>query len=293
MTVTPLHRAVGPFRVPIAILAAIGALLIFVPFIVLVSTSWTSGSFLLFPATGFSLKWYATVVSSADWIQPFLLSVLIAAIATVGAAILGTAGALGVSRIAKPGVARIIRTLFIVPIALPPVAYAVGLYGINFSVGFLHGTMTTLIIGEVLLALPYVFVIVSGSVSQIDPALRPAASTLGASWPTIVWRVELPIILTSVFAGALFAFSIAFDELVLPVFLLPPGVQTLPLRMFSASQESFSPELTAASTLVSLLALLILGLGTILARRRNTGGARRSRRAAAMSALTTAPEPVT
>lgn len=278
MSVNPLQRAIGPFRAPIGILAAVGALLIFVPFIVLVSTSWTSSAFLNFPATGFSLEWYATVVSSADWIQPFLLSVLVAVIATAGAVILGVAGALGVSRVKSAGIARAIRTLFIVPIALPPVAYAVGLYGINFASDVLHGTMTTLIVGEVLLALPYVFVIVSGSVSHIDPALRPAASTLGARWPVIILRVELPIILSSIFAGALFAFSVVFDELVLPVFLLPPGVQTLPLRMFSASQESFSPELTAASTLVSLLALVILGLGTLLARRRAGAGARRALR---------------
>ena len=166
---------------------------------------------------------------------------------------------------------RWIRTLFIVPIALPPIAYAVGLYGVNIELGFLRGTLVTLIVGHALIAMPYVFVIVSGGIARIDPALRPAASTLGARWPLILWKIELPALLPYLLSGALFAFIIVFDEVVLAVFLLPPGMQTLPLRMLNASQEAFSPELTAASTLVSILAILVLGLvplSTALRKRR-------------------------
>lgn len=274
----PLARSLGWYRAAIIAVALVASLFLIVPFLILVSTSWTAGSFILFPPEGFSLQWYAEVLSDRRWMGSFWLSLWTATISTVLAAVLGTAGAIGLTRVRSRGAQRWIRTLFIVPIALPPIAYAVGLYGVNLELGFLRGTLVTMIIGHALIAMPYVFVIVSGGIARIDPALRPAASTLGARWPLILWKIELPALLPYLLSGALFAFIIVFDEVVLAVFLLPPGMQTLPLRMLNASQEAFSPELTAASTLVSLLAIVVLGLlplSTALRRRRagRSGGA--------------------
>lgn len=256
----PLARSLGWYRGLVILVAVLASLLLIVPFLILVSTSWTEGSFILFPPTGFSLQWYAEVLGDRRWMGSFWLSLWTATISTVLAAVLGAAGAIGLTRVRSRTAQRWIRTLFIVPIALPPIAYAVGLYGVNLELGFLRGTLITMIIGHALIALPYVFVIVSGGLARIDPALRPAASTLGARWPLVLWKIELPALVPYLLSGALFAFVIVFDEVVLAVFLMPPGMQTLPLRMLNASQEAFSPELTAASTLVSLLAILVLGL---------------------------------
>ena len=268
---TTVGRSLGAFRLPIIVIALLASLLLIVPFLILVSTSWTSGSFILFPPEGFSLQWYGEVLTDRRWMGSFWLSIWTATISTLMAAALGAAGAIGLTRVRSRTAQRWIRTLFIVPIALPPIAYAVGLYGVNIELGFLRGTLVTLVVGHALIAMPYVFVIVSGGIARIDPALRPAASTLGARWPLILWKIELPALMPYLLSGALFAFIIVFDEVVLAVFLLPPGMQTLPLRMLNASQEAFSPELTAASTLVSLLAILVLGLlplSTYLRKRR-------------------------
>nr|WP_243843583.1 ABC transporter permease subunit [Microbacterium endophyticum] len=204
----------------------------------------------------------------------FVLSLWTASLSTAIATVLGVAGAVGITRVKSRATQRWLRTMFIVPIALPPIAYAVGLYGVNSSLDFLRGTLVSLILGHALIALPYVFVIVSGGVARIDPSLRPAAATLGARWPLILWKVELPSLLPYVLSGMLFAFIVVFDEVVLAVFLLPPGMQTLPLRMLHASQEAFSPELTAASTLVSLLAIVVLAIIPLT----NAARARRRRR---------------
>lgn len=276
MTDVSLRRAIGPFRSPLLILAILASLLFFIPFFVVVATSWTSGSFLLFPPTGFSLQWYESVIGDKLWTDPFKLSLLVSLISTVIAVVLGTLGALALRRIRSRTGARLLRTMFIVPMALPPVAYAVGLYSVNSTVRIFKPTLTAMIIGEALLVMPYVFVLVSTALGNSDPALRPAAATLGASWPLILWRVELPPVLPNILAGAVFAFSVAFDEVVLPVFLTPVGQVTLPLKMLTASQEAFSPQLTAASTLISLLALIVLGGVNIFSNRR----ARRARASA-------------
>jgi ABC-type spermidine/putrescine transport system permease subunit II len=258
--VTTVGRTLGWYRVPITVIAVLASLLLVVPFAILVSTSWTEGSFILFPPEGFSLQWYLEVLTDKKWMSSFGLSLWTAAISTIIATILGGAGAIGLTRVRSRTAQRWIRTIFIMPIALPPIAYAIGLYGVNMDLGFLRGTLVTMILGQALIALPFVFVLVSGGIARIDPALRPAARTLGAKWPLILWTIELPALLPQILSGALFAFVVIFDEVVLAVFLLPVGLQTLPLRMLNASQEAFSPELTAASTIVSLLAILTLAV---------------------------------
>jgi putative spermidine/putrescine transport system permease protein len=279
MTTAPLSRSLGGYRLPIIVIAAIVSLLFFVPFVVVVATSWGSGQFIQFPPEGFSLQWYRSVLADPTWTGAFVLSLVISLLATIVALVLGIFGALAVTRIRSRTINRLVRTLFIVPMAIPPVAYALGLYSVASYLPFLQGTFVGLVVGEALLVLPYVFILVSTALGTSDPALRPAAATLGASWPLIVLRVELPPILPSIFSGAIFAFSIAFDEVVLPVFLAPIGQNTLPLKMLTASQEAFSPQLTAASTMVSLLALIVLGFVNFSTNRRlrqskNTGKAR-------------------
>jgi putative spermidine/putrescine transport system permease protein len=288
MTSTPISRSLGLYRLPIVLVAVLASLLLIVPFLILVATSWTSGSFLMFPPEGFSLQWYQEVLADRRWMNAFWLSIWESALATLIAASLGVAGAIGLTRVRSLGAQRWIRTLFIVPIALPPIAYAVGLYGVNMDFGFLRGTLVTLVLGHALIAMPYVFVIVSGGLARIDPALRPAAWTLGAKWPLILWKIELPALLPYILSGALFAFIIVFDEVVLAVFLLPPGVQTLPLKMLSAASEAFSPELTAASTMVSVLAIVLLAVVPLLSSRRTRRTTRTVRRPAPSAAL--APE---
>ena len=248
------------------------------PFLILVSTSWTQGGFILFPPDGFSLQWYAKVLGDRRWMNAFTFSLWESAAATLLATVLGAVGAIGLTRVHSRAAQRWIRTLFIVPIALPPIAYAVGLYGAGSELSFLRGSVLTLVLGHALLALPYVFVIVSGGVARIDPALRPAAWTLGARWPLVLCKIELPALLPYILSGALFAFVVVFDEVVLAVFLLPPGVQTLPLKMLNAASEAFSPELTAASTLVSVLAIVVLAVvPLVIGRASRRSGARRER----------------
>ncbi|MFI5953284.1 ABC transporter permease [Cryptosporangium sp. NPDC051539] len=272
---SPLAGVLGGSRfVALGVAVVVALALLLVPFAVVIATSFSDNAFALFPPEGFTFDWYRTVLTSPDWGQAAWLSIWISALATLIATVFGLGGALALARLRRRGLARVVRTLFIAPIALPPVAYAVGLYGINLDVPVLYGTFTPLVLGEAVLALPYVFVVVSGAVGRLDPALRQAAATMGAPWPMVLLRVELPLIAGSVFAGALFAFVTAFDDVVLAVFVAPLGSTTLPLLMLNQSQESVTPELTAASTLVSLAALLVLGVGNLFTRRRSAPASR-------------------
>ncbi|MEU8021930.1 MULTISPECIES: ABC transporter permease [Micromonospora] len=280
MTDSPLRRSLGWYRLPILVVALVTSLLFYVPFLVVVATSWTETSFIIFPPDGFSLQSYSGVLNDLEWMDAFKVSLRVAGLGTVISVALGTLGALALTRLRSRTARSWVRTLFIVPMAIPPVAYAVGLYSVSLRAEALQDNLALLVLGEALLAVPYVFVMVSSGLSQADPALRPVASTLGASWPMVIWRVDLPMIVGHMLAGAVFAFAVIFDEVVLSVFLTPIGVKTLPLQMLTASQEELSPQLTAASTLVSMLAVALLGGYSLFSNRRAARARRLSRKAA-------------
>ncbi|MFE2431935.1 ABC transporter permease [Streptomyces sp. NPDC059373] len=272
-TTNDLPAALGRSRRPVVILTTALGLLFLLPLLVLVSTSWTNGAFLTVPPQGFSLRWYTSLLSDSDWTDAFQLSLWLSAASALIATVLGTSAALGLSRLRAARSGRLVRGLFVLPLAVPYISYALGLYGLTQRLPFLQLTYLPVVLGEALLAFPLVFVVVSGALARQDPRLRPAAATLGAGWFTTVWRVELPLLTGSIAAGALFAFNSAFDEVVLSVFVLPVGHTTLPLQMLNASREAISPQLTAASTLVSLLAVVVLsapGLARRTVRRKGT-----------------------
>jgi putative spermidine/putrescine transport system permease protein len=263
-----LRAGLGLGRIPFVVLGLMLAFFLLVPMLVVVPTSWTSGELLEFPPTGFSTQWYQRVFEDPTWTDPFKTSVNIALKASLLATVMGTAAALGMRRLATNRSARFMRSAFILPLAIPYVSYALGVYNIFDKVSFesLDTTMP-LILAQSVIAFPLVYVVVAGALSGVDPRLGRAAATLGARWPTIVWKIELPLIRTAIVGGWLFAFTTCFDEAVLAIFLAPVTDVTLAQQLFRSASESIEPTLSAVSTLITLAAILVLGVASLLVRR--------------------------
>jgi putative spermidine/putrescine transport system permease protein len=268
-----LHAALGArVRVPItAFSILIGAFLLF-PIVIVISTSFTSGFFLTFPPEGFSIKWYRSIVHNPEWTHPFYTSLRVGLGATTLATIMGTCAALGMRRAVHGR--RWLSAVMVAPVALPLLAYALGLYDLFTRWTVFAGTNVPVVLGQAVVAFPIVYVIVLAGLATIDRRVTDAASTLGARWPMVVWKIELPLIKTNIIVAALFAFTISFDEAVIALIMSPPESMTLPVQMFRAARESISPEMAAASTIVMSLAVLVLSLGAVIERL----GARRSAR---------------
>lgn len=266
-----LQAALGRIRISMTALSVLIALFLLLPVAIVIATSFTAGIFLTFPPEGFSLKWYGTILDSPEWRNPFFTSLRVGLGATAIATIAGTAAALGMRRIVRGR--RWLSAAMIAPVALPLLAYALGLWDLFQRVPLFEGTNIPVAFGQAVIAFPIVYVIVSAGLAGVDRRITDAASTLGARWPTVVWRIELPLIKTSIIIAVLFAFSTSFDEAVIALFLSPPEATTLPVQMFRAARESIAPELSAASTIVTLLAVLILVAGGVVQR---TVGRRRA-----------------
>ena len=251
---------------------ALGILLgifLILPLLVIVPTSWNAGQLVEIPPHGFSLQWYEQAFENSQWTEAFWVSVQVAFFGSIIATVLGTATALGMRRLVRGRGTRVAQSLFILPLAIPYVSYALGLYQLVTKLpSALNETLIPLILAESVIAMPLVYVVVAGGLSNIDPRLGRAASTMGARWPTILWRIDLPLLKIAIVAGFIFSFATIFDEATLALFLAPVTDITLAQQLYRSAAETVTPTLSAVSTMITLLAILVLGLGTLLSRRR-------------------------
>lgn len=243
------------------------ALLMFliIPILVIVPLSFNEGSFLSYPLSGLSLRWYREFFNSSDWMPALLNSLKIAPAATLLATVLGTLAAVGLSRGEFRGKA-LIMAIMISPMVAPVVIVAVGLY--FFASWGLLNTYPGLVIAHAVLGVPFVVITVNATLQGYDRNFTRAAASLGATPWYGFKRVTLPLIAPGVLSGALFAFATSFDEVVVTLFLASPTQRTLPMQMFAGIKENLNPTIAAAATMMVLGALLLL-LAMEALRRRN------------------------
>jgi putative spermidine/putrescine transport system permease protein len=263
-----LRGSLGVGRVPFVVGGVVLSAFMLIPIAIVVPTSWTAGQLLEFPPTGFSLQWYETALSDTTWTDAFQVSVKVSLQSSILATLLGTATALGMRRLVAGRSVRVMRSLFILPLALPYVSYALGMYQLFLSLpGALADTTLPLVLSQATVTFPLVYVIIAGALATVDPSLSSAAATLGARWPTIIWRIELPLIRVAIIGAWVIAFAICFDEATLAIFLSPVTQVTLAQQLFREASESIAPTLSAVSTIITLLAIIVLGLGSLIMRR--------------------------
>lgn len=270
---TELQLGLGLSRRVFVVLGVILGIFLIIPLLIVIPTSWTAGALVEFPPEGFSLQWYEAALNDPRWTDAFMVSLRVAFFAAVIATVLGTSIALGMRRLVRGRATRLAQSLFILPLALPYVSYALGLYQLFTKLpAELNETLLPLILSEAVITMPLVYLIVAGALANTDPRLGRAAATMGARWPTIVWKIDLPLVKLAIIASFIFSFATVFDEATLAIFLSPVTDVTLAQQLFRSAAESIQPTLSAVSTMITLLAILVLGLGSLFTRRR-TGGA--------------------
>ncbi|RAU44593.1 ABC transporter permease [Pseudomonas sp. RIT412] len=241
-------------------------LFLIVPILVIVPLSFNEGSFLTYPLSGLSLRWYREFFGSGEWMQAVGNSLKIAPLATLLATVLGTLASVGLSRGEFKGKA-LIMAILISPMVAPVVIVAVGLYFFFARLGLLN-TYTGLVIAHAVLGAPFVLITVNATLEGYNRNFTRAAASLGASPWYGFRRITLPLIAPGVLSGALLAFATSFDEVVVTLFLSTPAQKTLPIQMFAGIKENLNPTIAAAATLMVASALLLL-LTMEALRRRN------------------------
>lgn len=265
---------------------ALVAVLLILPILIVVPMSFTGGSTIEFPPTGWSLRWYQAIFEDPKWSLRVPVSVDAAIGTTVLATILGTLAALGLTRGTFRG-KHLASALFLSPLLVPVVVLATGEFFVMATGwqlgpwtlgGGLVGTIPGLILAHTVLALPYPTILVSASLRTIDRDLDLAAANLGAGPWTRFRRITLPLIAPGLFAGAVFAFLASWDEVVMASFLTSGRISTVPVQIFTDLRESLSPAAAAISSMLLLITLMLFAVMTISSRgsREPAAGGRKS-----------------
>ncbi|KGE02204.1 ABC transporter permease [Rhizobium sp. YS-1r] len=227
------------------------------PIAVVVIASFNAGAFLTFPPQGLSFRWYVVFFNNEVFMRAIRTSLWIAAVTMVISGVIGTMAAIFYVQYSGR-LKEAVRIAMLAPLLLPEVLTAIALLFFVYSIGIGTQTVFGMIIGHVMITLPFVFINVSASMESYDPSWSMAAQSLGAGRFTRFRRIMLPLIKPGVIGGCLFAFIISFDIFTISFMLKNVGTSTLPIQLFDYLRTNFTPEAAAVSTCSIVLTLIVV-----------------------------------
>lgn len=229
------------------------------PLLVVILASFSPTPLVFFPPKGISLKWYGNIfTSSTNFLDGFINSIKIAAVATLIDIVLGVSAALSVSRY-QFKYKELLVSFFTSPMYVPSMAFAFVLLLVFSRIGSVPG-MLKILLGHIIIIMPYIIRNTLSILSTFNWTLEDAASSLGANNMQTFFRVTLPLIKPGVIAGAMLSFLYSFDEVVLSSLLSSPKFVTLPIRIMNYIEFSFDPTIAAISTVLIIMSLLSIVL---------------------------------
>lgn len=235
------------------------------PILAILPLSFSAGAFLHYPLPGLSLRWYRDVFTSDFWLPALGNSLLIGSLAAALATLLATPAAFGLWRARGPW-RNLAIALLLSPMVVPVIITAVALL-LAFGPRGLVATHAGMVIGHAVLGTPFVLVTVLAALEGFDATQLRAAAACGAGPLRAFLRVSLPQIAPGVLAGAVFAFAVSLDDVVVALFIAGPAQRTLPRQMFAGLNDEISLATAAASALLILFAVLMMLAVAALRRR--------------------------
>jgi ABC-type spermidine/putrescine transport system permease subunit II len=251
---------------PVTAMITLAALLFLMgPLAVVVLFSFHETASLSFPFTGFSLRWYREVLTSAPFISSALNSLIVATSVAIATCTLGFMATYGLSRTSSRWKLPL-ALLFFLPITLPGLFLGLALLVFFASID-LKLSLATVAIGHFVYVFPYFLLIVKVALDRMDPALEEAAADLGADPWKVFLRVTVLQIWPVVLGATSLAFALSFDEFVI-TFFVTGSQSTLPLYIWSSMRRTIDPSINTISALLLATTLLLFALSFFLALRK-------------------------
>jgi len=218
---------------------------------------------------GFTLDWYIKLFNNELILTSLRNTLIIAVIASVFSTVLGTAAAIGFSRMKKLP-RNISMNVNNIPIINPEIVTGVSLMllfvffsaRMYFEFGFM-----TLILAHITFDVPYVVLNVMPKLRQLDPHLYEAAQDLGCNPAKAFFKVVIPEIMPGVLSGFLMSFAFSLDDFVISYFTSGSTSQTLPITIYSMTRRKVSPEINALSTIIFIVVVTVLVIKNIIERK--------------------------
>ena len=243
-----VRRLRGPRLLELGLAGWTAAVFVFLylPILVLVAYSFNTSK-LNIVWEGFTFRWYGELFHHTPLIRALKNSLIIAVAATVLSVALGTTGAWLLHRY-RYRFARVMHALVCVPMVMPEIVMGISLL-VFFAVAGIDAGHLTVILAHTTFCFPFVLVAVQARLQGLDPALEEAVLDLGATPARAFWLVILPCLKPAVISGALMAFTLSMDELIISVFTAGPDSRTLPMQVYGMAKVGLNPMLNALSAL--------------------------------------------
>jgi len=238
---------------------------LYAPIAVLLIFSFNNAEVPAFPLSGFTLHWYREFAGNSELRGTLATSAVVAAVSSVGAVVLGVLASIALARRRFRGKA-LVSALLLSPLVIPYVVFGIALLLLFHTLG-IPRSIVTVMIGHVVISLPYTILVLVPRLEQIDVALEEAAYDLGAG-PAVTFRtVTLPLILPAIVSAFLIGFTTSFDEYAVASFVVGTRA-TFPIYLYSALRfPSQLPQVIAVAVVVLSVSLLVV-LGAEIGRRR-------------------------
>ena len=242
-------------------------IVVLAPVVIVVWMSFTPTAMFVLPVTQLSLRWYREALSYPGFVDAFGLSVELAALAAAITISLSFCAAYGLVRYRPRGRATL-RAFFTAPLLVSAVVFGVAMLQFVNGVG-LYNRFAGLVLAHVVLVVPFAIRSLEVTISTVPEELEWAAMILGRGRFETLLRITLPLCARGLITAFLFCFLISFSEVTTTIFMTGPGLQTLPVRIYTYMSDRIDPTVAAVSALVVLVSLAILLILNLL------GGLRR------------------
>jgi putative spermidine/putrescine transport system permease protein len=252
-------------RAKVALRAAVGLTLAFIylPLVVVGIYAFNSSNILSWPPPGLTTHWFTQAFQNSGAGSAILTSVKVGLAATAIAIVLGTLASLAVARHRFFG-RETVSFLVILPIALPGIVTGVALSDTFTQVLGIPLSLLTVIVGHATFCIVVVYNNAVARLRRTSGSIEEASADLGADpWRTFYY-VTLPTMRSALVAGALLAFALSFDEIIVTLFTIGAGQQTLPIWIFN---NLFRPNQLPIVNVVAILLVLASTIPVYLAHR--------------------------
>ena len=226
------------------------------PLVVTLTVSVSASSVFNLPPPALSLRWYERMLRLRDLWPAVRLSLAIALASTAVSLVLGTLCAIALTRAPFPGKTTVV-TFMVSPLMMPGLVVGVALLSMLRELG-LRDASVSLLIGHVVITLPYVTRTVLASLALFDFTLVDAARTLGCSPARALLTVMVPVLAPAFLTSGLFAFLASMDNYPISIFLVDARSKTLPILMLQYLEENPDPTIAAISSGLILLTIVVL-----------------------------------
>jgi spermidine/putrescine transport system permease protein len=238
---------------------------LYAPIAILLLFSFNDSVLPTFPLSGFTLTWYRQFVHDSELMGALETSALVAVLSSIGAVLLGTLASVALARRRFRGRAAVSAVL-LSPLVIPYVVFGIALLLLFHTFG-VQRSVATVVIGHIVISLPYTILVLVPRLQQIDIELEEAAYDLGAGPFSTFRLVVLPLILPAIFSAYLIALTTSFDEYAVASFVVGTRI-TFPIYLYGALRfPSRLPEVIAVAVVVITVSLLVV-IGAEVGRRR-------------------------